>query len=59
MTHGRVVRVAAIIRLLVQRGRILGLLVNGTTLVFLRQELLDFPIVLLDADREFEIFARD
>jgi hypothetical protein len=57
MANGRVVRVAAIVRLLVQRGCVLGLLVDGTTLVVFRKEFLDFPVVLLDADGEFEIFA--
>lgn len=54
-----IVRVTAIVWLLVQRGRVLGLLVDGAALVFLGQKLLDFPVVLLDADGKLEIFARD
>lgn len=59
MSNGGVVRVAAVVWLLIQRGRVFGLLVDGTTLVFLGQELLDLPIVLLDADGKLEIFACD
>jgi hypothetical protein len=59
MANGGVVRVAAIIWLLVQRRRVLGLLVDGTALVVLGQEFFDFPGVLFDADGKFEIFARD
>jgi hypothetical protein len=59
MANGGVMRVAAIVRLLVQRRRVLGLLVDSTALVVLGQEFLDFPGVLLDADRKFEVFARD
>jgi hypothetical protein len=55
----RVVRVSPVIWLLVQRGRILGVLVVGGALVLLRQKLLDFPVVLLDADGKLQIFARD
>lgn len=59
MSNRGVVRVAAIVWLLIQRRRVFGLLVHGAALVFLGQKLLDFPVVLLDANRKFEIFARD
>lgn len=59
MAYGGVVRLAAVVRLLVQRGRVFGLLVNGATLVVLGKEFFDFPIVLLDTNRELEIFTGD
>jgi hypothetical protein len=45
--------------LLVQRGRVFGLLVNGATLIVLGKEFFDFPIVLLNTNRELEIFTGD
>jgi hypothetical protein len=59
MANSGVVRRSVVVWLLVQRWRILGLLVDGTALVLLWQEFFDFPVVLLDADGEFEIFAGD
>jgi hypothetical protein len=47
------------VRLLVKRRRVLGLLVDGTALVLLWQKLLDFPVVLLDANRELEVLSCD
>jgi hypothetical protein len=43
--------------LLVKRRRILGLLVMSAAFVLFWQELLDFPVVLLDTDRKFKIFS--
>ena len=45
--------------LMVDGASVLGLVVDGSTLVLLGQELLDFPIVLLDADGKLEVFACD
>jgi hypothetical protein len=50
MADGGVVRVSSVVRLLVQRGRVIRILVDSAALV---------PVVLLDADRKLEIFARD
>ena len=47
------------IRLLVHRRGVLGLLVDGAALVLLWQELFDFPVMLLDTNGEFEVFASD
>lgn len=58
MTNNRVMRVAPV-RLLVERWGIVGVLVYSTALVIFRVCLLEFPVVLLDADRKFEIFACD
>jgi hypothetical protein len=55
----RVVRVSPVVWLLVQRGRVVGILIVGAAPVLLGQKLLDLPIVLLDADGKLEIFARD
>lgn len=59
MANSGVVRRSVVVWLLVQRWRILGLLVDGTTLILLWQKFFDFPVVLLDTDRELEIFAGD
>ena len=40
------------VRLLIERGCILGLVVDGTAFVLVRKELLDFPVMLLDAHGE-------
>lgn len=53
MTDSGVMRLATVVWLLVQRRSILGLLVHGSALVFLRQKFLDFPVVLLDTNGEF------
>jgi hypothetical protein len=45
--------------LLVDGASVLGLVIDGSTLVLLGQELLDLPVVLLDADGELEVFAGD
>jgi hypothetical protein len=34
-------------------------LVQGVSAVFFREELFDFPVILLGTDGEFEIFAGD
>ena len=47
------------IRLLVPRRGVLGLLVDAAALVLLWQELFDFPVMLLDTNGEFEVFASD
>ena len=57
--YGGVVRRSGVVLLVVERGSIFGLLVDGSALVFFGQEFFDLPVVLLDADREFEIFAGD
>jgi hypothetical protein len=59
MADGGVVRVSSVVRLLVQRGRVIRILVDSTALVLLGQEFFDLPVMLLDADRKLEIFARD
>jgi hypothetical protein len=59
VADSRVVRLTPVIRLLVQRGRVFGLLVYGAAFVILGQELLDLPVVLLNADRELKIFTGD
>lgn len=43
--------------LLVDRRSVLGFLVDGASLILLWQQLLDFPVVLLDADGELEILS--
>jgi hypothetical protein len=50
---------AAVVRLLVQRRRIFGLLIEGAALVVLWQELFDLPVMLFDADGELKVFASD
>ena len=52
-------RVTTVVWLLIQRWGVFGLLVDSAALVLLGQKLLDFPVVLLDSDGKFEIFARD
>jgi hypothetical protein len=51
--------VSPIVWLLVQRGRVFRVLIEGAALVLLGQKLLDFPVVLLDANGKLQIFARD
>jgi hypothetical protein len=45
--------------LLVDAARVIGILVYGGSSFFFQYRLLDFPVVLFDADTEFEIFASD
>jgi hypothetical protein len=49
----------AVIRLLVQARSVLRLLVHSVPSLLFREQLFDFPVVLLDADAELEIFAGD
>jgi hypothetical protein len=56
VADGRVVR-SAVVRLVVERGRVLGFVVHSAALLFLGEKFLDLPIVLLDANGEFEVFA--
>lgn len=51
-----VVRSAGI-RLSVHRRGVFGLVIDGAALVFFRNKFLDLPVVRLDADGEFEVFA--
>jgi hypothetical protein len=59
VSSSRVVRGAVTTLLMVDGASVLGLVVDGSALVLLGQELLDFPIVLLDADGKLEVFAGD
>jgi hypothetical protein len=44
---------------LVDGGRVFGLIVYGPAFIVIYQRFLDFPIVLLDTDREFKVLAGD
>lgn len=59
ISSSRVVRRAITTLLMVDGTSVLGLVIDGSALVLLRQELLDFPIMLLDADGELEVFTSD
>ena len=37
----------------------IGILVDGSATLFFEEGLFDFPVILLGADGEFEIFAGD
>ncbi len=50
VANGGIVTLADIVRLLVKRRGVFRLLVESTTLVFLGEKFLDFPVVLFDAD---------
>ena len=43
----------------VHSTRVFGILVDSGSAVIFGEEFFDFPVVLLGADREFEIFAGD
>ena len=58
MAEVRILRVSRV-RLLVDRRGVLRLLVDGAALVLLGEQLLDLPVVLLDADGELEVLAGD
>jgi hypothetical protein len=43
--------------MIVHSTGVFGILVDSRSAVIFREELFDFPVVLLGADGEFEIFA--